>query len=105
MTPASNRLFAVRVVGTDRYMPSRRSDRGFSFTEPQPLGGEHGPRLHGSRRSALMAIAAWRAGRFVRTSGWHDEHERIEVRPAPERAEIDLEVVAVRVAVEYPFLG
>lgn len=91
------KTYAIRQVGTDDYMPNHKAGKGgWSNDEPVLNGGDLGPRLLPTFKSAQNAISAWKQGAWYLDrsgSSYDDYEEELTVDPKPHRKDINLEVV------------
>lgn len=102
----SMKVYAVRQVGTENYLPHRKGQtRGYSHDEPLLHGGDDGPRLLLSFDAARKVIWAWKQGKFKvershHTSAWGEEDhcEDMHIEHVPSRAEVELEVVTFQLS-------
>lgn len=83
------RYCAIRVAGTDKYIPPipGSTKRGGSALEPR----EGRPRLFNNAHCAARSLTQWRKGR-------HKEHKysgeyETEIEPRPERLSMEMEIV------------
>lgn len=89
-------VYALRKKGTDKYLPMRRKNRGYSHDEPTD---QKPPRLHFTLKSAQNTLTAWLMGCWqneTTTSGYFGED--VDVYPVPmapptERKREDMEIV------------
>ena len=56
-------LYAIRLKGTNKYLPSRKRGTAFSYSEPTPCTEEL-PRFHHSEERAKAVLTQW-------LKGWH----------------------------------
>lgn len=94
------RLYAVRQVGTNKFLPETKV--GYSFNEPIE---NCIPRLHSRAQDARKVITNWKKGRFEKTvSRYGYEHEtHVDIIHMPHRDNIQLEVVSILIQVEDDF--
>ena len=97
----SLRMYALRVEGTDLYLPAIKTRRGYSSTKPLPMGGKYGPRLFTRRQNAVLARTFWLKGEHVRHvsygydwEGTPNGSDETFIEPRPERANVKLEIVS-----------
>lgn len=99
------RRYAIREIGTEKYMPLHRgARRGFSHDNPTEGGGDYGPRLFDTAMGAKNAISGWCRGKFknsVHDYGDGNTYEELEVEPVAGRHREKLEVVCFKL-VEVP---
>jgi hypothetical protein len=101
-------VYAIRVKGTDQYLPERKRGRGYSWDEPVSLK-DVPPRFYFSRKSAEASLRQWLRGKHVMHRGggqlgWdgvEDYYEDIEIVPQPNRVAADMEIVYFE-AIECP---
>lgn len=92
-------LYAIRLKGTNKYLPARLKRRGFSYDVPTEMRIGLPPRLHPTLRGAQNALTAWLQGEWVQettySGEWGDEAD-VEVYPKeppiPRKRE-DMEIV------------
>jgi hypothetical protein len=96
--------YVIREKGTENYMPTRwRYRRGHSFSEPQPYGGDFGPRIFPTWKSAHNALCAWAQGHWEhsisRATSFFDEYDEFTiVKKVEGRSKDKMEIVPVRVS-------
>jgi hypothetical protein len=103
--------YAVRVKGTNKYLPrpQRRDGRGGSHLEPVDFSNRHSwpkgyekdmqIRSYTNERNAKILLNTWLQGKFVahRSGSYDDYDEEIEVKHQPHRVAEDMEVVAITI--------
>jgi len=95
--------WAIRVKGTNLYLPEIKYHRGYTHYDPEPDGGALGPRLLRSRRAAINALAAYCQGIWFRD--WNhgnpiegnDSYDFPNVKPDTQRSKADFEIVEFEV--------
>jgi hypothetical protein len=99
LKPESMAFWAIRLKGSDRYLPQVKRQHGYSFTEPTSIEQEP-PRLFFTERSAHLSLAQWLRGHHKKTrsggyswDGEYDYEEYIDVVHQPHRKLEDMEVV------------
>lgn len=80
--------YAIRVRGTDKYMPQLSSEHSLAEPESGVL-----PRLFHRMQDARTSATIWKKG-LVKVQ---DSGKRIDWEEIPDRKELDLEIVKVEV--------
>ena len=104
--------YAVRVKGTQRYLPKpqRRDGRGGSHLEPVDFADRSSwptryekdmqIRSYTTKKAAQNLLSSWLQGKFVASRGgdqWDDYYEDISIRATPHRIREDMEIVEITI--------
>lgn len=108
--------YAVRVKGTQKYLPrpQRRDGRGGSHLEPVDFSDrstwppryskDMQIRSYTTEKAAKNLLSSWLQGKFVAHRGgdaYDDYYEDIEVRKTPHRRLEDMEIVKLTIVLPF----
>ena len=109
--------YAVRVKGTNKYLPrpQRRDGRGGSHLEPVDFSDRSTwperyaknmqIRSYSDKRAAKNLLSSWLQGKFVAHRGgdwWDGYYEDISLKPQPHRRAEDMEIVPITIILPDP---
>lgn len=98
--PEQIMFYAIRLKGTNKYLPMLERQYGHSFAEPVSID-EKPPRLFFTERSAKAALSSWLLGHHKKTrcgynSSYYDDdggyEEWIDIIPQPNRQRDKMEI-------------
>lgn len=104
-------MFAIRVKGTDQFLPNAQGRRGRGFTHVEPTADD-APRLFHRRQDAVVALGWWLKG-IVTVSqvpcqssyesfGYDDYDEDWSTAPVEGRRITNMEIVEIELVVREP---
>ena len=92
-------FYAIRLKGTDKYLPMRVKQYGHSFSEPISIE-KVPPRFFFTEKSVKAALTSWLLGKHRKTRdggynymGDYDYEEYIDIIPQADRKREKMEIV------------
>lgn len=82
-------FYAIRVKGTNKYLPMRERQYGHSFSEPTSIE-EKPPRLFFNEKQVKAALSSWLLGEHRKTRKY------IDIVPKKDRKRENMEIVIFR---------